>query len=560
MENQRASSPAAFANSTHFWVDPRLKPAWIEACPSLQSFTEDAEKAAWRIEEKNGDLVLSDRKRVHLSLPMATANMRFMADTLLELAQASTAPSDNWEDRALIELSEMAQPIFFGTVIDIEAKNYLSKLSATISLKSGLDGFFQLRRFKEFNLGVLLVHQKGESQAWQIGVGNSPDSFTHSLELDKFNSFYTTVKKSKNGQFTTQQSKNQWLPFGGSFLAESFSFRRFNAVWVITREEFLSCGSEEVSQFRYFSQLQGLWLERLIELEFSDLRLAEIMWVLDRCPLPIVLQDSQGVAIFTNAAYPAQTHGLELTWISLGKGHELGVGKIEDWDSSQIDVFHKHKISLLGDLFNTLRHELSNPLFGLGLACDLLLTSDSPDDTLTMLKEIKKNVLRSQLIIHNLSKLYSDQDSALTCDVVQVLNEALTLAKSELKAVRKYQAPAQLSGPLMVEGRPLLVVQILFNLLVNSAQAMRSQSTPAEIRINVEVLPDRVEITLGDNGPGLPALIRENLFRPFHTTKTQGHGLGLALSRDLALKIGGDLTYLETSPGASFRLTLKRVS
>ena len=123
----------------------------------MQGFTEDAEKAAWRIEEKNGDLVLSDRKRVHLSLPMASANMRFIGDTLLELAQASTAPSDNWEDRALIELSEMAQPIFFGTVIDIEAKNYLSKLSATISLKSGLDGFFQLRRFKEFNLGVLLV-------------------------------------------------------------------------------------------------------------------------------------------------------------------------------------------------------------------------------------------------------------------------------------------------------------------------------------------------------------------------------------------------------------------
>ena len=492
-------------------------------------------------------------------MPYAAANLRFVADTLLDLAQASKTPSDNWEDRSLIELSELAQPLFFGSVIDTEARTYLNKLSATISLKSGLDGFFQLRRFKDFHLGVLLVHQKGESQAWQIGVGNSTDTFTHPLELDMFNTFYQTVKKSKNGQFSTQQTKNQWLPFGGSFLAESFSFRRFNAVWIITREEFLPCGGEEVSEFRNFSQLLGLWLERLIELEFSDLRLAEIMWVLDRCPLPIVLQDSQAVAIFTNAAYPAQGQGSELTWTSLGKGHELGVGKIEDWDTSRIDVFHRHKISLLGDLFNTLRHELSNPLFGLGLACDLLLTTESPEDARTMLKEIKKNVLRSQLIIHNLSKLYSEQDSALTCDVAQVLSEALTLAKSELKAVKKTQVPAQLGGPLMVEGRPLLVVQILFNLLVNSAQATRAQGSQAEIRINVDVLADRVEITLSDNGPGLPALIRENLFRPFHTTKTQGHGLGLALSRDLALKIGGDLAYLEASPGATFRLTLKRV-
>ncbi len=248
-----------------------------------------------------------------------------------------------------------------------------------------------------------------------------------------------------------------------------------------------------------------------------------------------------------------------MSWLPLGRGYELGIGKLTDWDNTQIDVLHRHKISLLGDLFNTLRHELSNPLFGLGLACDLLLTSDSPDDAQTMLKEIKKNIQRSQQIISNLSKLYSEEETTPTCDVAQVLQEALTLAKSEMKATRKEQSPPVLELGIKVEGRPLLVVQILFNLLVNSAQAMRSQTTAPVIKIEIRSLPEWVEIDLSDNGPGLPPSIRENLFRPFHTTKTQGHGLGLALSRDLALKVGGDLLYLESPVGAAFRLRLKRV-
>ena len=509
------------------------------------------------MELNDGELQLFDRKRVHLTLPEAACNLRFLAHTLIEW-EAEAAPQEAWEDRAMIELAEMSQPLFFGQVVDVEARRYLEKLSSTLSLKSGLDAFFQLRRFREFRLGLLMVHQKGEPAAWQIGAGAAPEDNTRALELERFNAFYSSVKKSKQGQHSTQQAKNQWLPFGGTFLAHTFSFRRFNAAWVVTREEFLPFSADEVREFQAFAQLLGQRLERLVELEFSDLRLAETMWVLERCPLPIILQDAQGMAVFTNAM-AASSPVSEMSWLPLGRGFELGVGQLADWDNSQIDVLHRHKIALLGDLFNTLRHELSNPLFGLGLACDLLLTVESPADAETMLKEIKKNIQRSQQIISNLSKLYSEEDVAATCDVSQVLGEAVTLAKSELKAVRKRQTPQQVETGLTVEGRPLLVVQILFNLLVNSAQAMRLSTRPAEIQLTVRHDAEWVEIELADNGPGLPSSIRENLFRPFHTTKTQGHGLGLALSRDLALKVGGDLVYLDPPEGAAFLLKLKRV-
>lgn len=558
MENQRTSA-AETSRLPNYWISSNLRPQWEEISSDLPLPHPDAESAHWKIEQIGTDIILTDRKKTQLKLPYTNSNLGFFSKTLSEIFYGPDSATHSWENQALIELADLSQPLFFGSLIDVDTKNYLSKLSSTISLKSGLDGFFELRRFKEFRLGFLLVHQKGEAQAWQIGAGLSQDGLTSSIELEKFNLLYQAVKKSKNGQFTTQQSKWHWLPVGGVFLAETFAFRRFNAIWVVSRQEFLACSNEEVREFRSFAKLLGLWLEGLIEVEFSDLRLAEIMWALEHCPLPLALQDSQGKAIFTNANFANSSPPPDLSWIPIGKSYELGIGKREDWDATRIDVLHSHKIALLGDLFNTLRHELSNPLFGLGLACELLLGTDSPDDVGIVLNEIKKNILRSQLIISNLSKLYSEEHTTNSCDLGQVLDETLTLAKSELKSIRKYLPPKGSLDGVIVEGRPLLVVQILFNLLINSSQAMRENTHEPEIKIEADIQLNSIELIIKDNGPGLPTLIKENLFRPFYTTKQKGHGLGLALSRDLALKIGGDLNYIENPLGATFRLQLKRV-
>lgn len=558
MENQRTPTPASSSRSS-YWVNESLADEWNGLDLGLPLPLKDVERAHWKVDLTGNQILLTDRKQTLLQLPKTTTNLRFLSTTLASYILETQGNEGNWENQALIDLAELGQPLFFGALVDREAESYLRNLSSTISLKSGLDGFFSVRRFREFKLGVLLVHQKGESTAWQIGAGQSLESMTRAIDLERFNALNQAVKKSKTGQFTSQQEKWSWLPVSGVFLAQTFAFRKFNAIWVISREEFLSCQPEEVREFQAFSQMMGVWLEGLIEVEFSDLRLTEIMWALEHCPLPIVLQDSQGMAIFTNAAFSASPQDMELAWIPIGRNFEMGVGKRDDWDAMSIDVLHGHKIALLGDLFNTLRHELSNPLFGLGLASDLLLSTDTPDDVTPVLKEIKKNIVRSQQIISNLSKLYSSDLTINTCDLSQAIDETMTLAKSELKGIRHSRPQLDASQPIVVEGRPLLVVQILFNLLVNSAQALRHSVEKPEIHIEIVSTEKTVSLTVRDNGPGLPLVIRENLFRPFYTTKQKGNGLGLALSRDLALKIGGELNYIDTPAGATFVLKLKRI-
>lgn len=480
-----------------------------------------------------------------------------MAEYLIQHPNNSLRKDSRLDD-AILELSNLASPLFFGYGSSVDIRPFLEKISNTISLKNGLDSLFRLKWFQNHSPGILLVHQKGEARAWQIGTGNEDSGFTKTIDIENFNQLLTAVKKTKTGQYTTQSTKWNWLPFSGAFLAEPFSFKNFNAILLATRQEFLPFAPEEVSHYHCFAGLLGLWLEDLIEGEFSDLRLAEIMLLLERSPLPLVLRDPNDQPVFTNLAYQ-DSESNTLHWFPLGKGFHLGLGNVEEWEGAGIDVLHRHKIALLGDLFNTLGHELSNPLFGLGLAADLLISTNTDSDSNVILSEIQKNIKRCQLIIQNLTRLYSEHEQEGNCDLRTAIKETITLAKSELKGIKQITDDIlDSSGPLIVEGRPIFIVQILFNLIINSAQAMYQTLAP-QIQIKISLSETEIFVDVSDNGPGLPASVKDTLFQPFATTKAKGHGLGLALSRNLAHKVGGNLELLPSTVGAAFRLTLRKM-
>jgi signal transduction histidine kinase len=95
--------------------------------------------------------------------------------------------------------------------------------------------------------------------------------------------------------------------------------------------------------------------------------------------------------------------------------------------------------------------------------------------------------------------------------------------------------------------------RVLVNLLRNAAEAGASR-----VRVRVRAIGHTLAIELADDGPGLPDVVRENMFRPFTSTRrTGGSGLGLAIARDLMLAHGGDIDLIATGPnGTTFRLTL----
>jgi len=128
-----------------------------------------------------------------------------------------------------------------------------------------------------------------------------------------------------------------------------------------------------------------------------------------------------------------------------------------------------------------------------------------------------------------------------------------------LKVSRSY--PEVNCRVLWSEGEPDLQVpravldEVLSNLLKNSAESMQQGG---EVTMRIQRSGDSCEIDVSDDGPGIPPGMADHIFRPGHTTKAEGHGMGLYLARELMEARGGGLTLGTNGTGASFRVRLPR--
>jgi signal transduction histidine kinase len=205
-------------------------------------------------------------------------------------------------------------------------------------------------------------------------------------------------------------------------------------------------------------------------------------------------------------------------------------------------------------------HELSNPLTTiLGLSEMLLEGSASPDHKLT---RIRAEAQRSVRIIRNILDLSRAEsmasfDGRTPVDLNEAIRHSAALVEDQLEShgigltvELPWRAP-------MVHSRPGELTQVFLNLITNAVQAITSAGRPGTITITGNQLGNRVCVTVEDDGPGFTDEDFHHLFKPFFTTKRQGTGMGLNLSRKIIQNIDGEL-WASRNPdrGAVFTIEL----
>jgi signal transduction histidine kinase len=259
---------------------------------------------------------------------------------------------------------------------------------------------------------------------------------------------------------------------------------------------------------------------------------------------------------------------------ALGDQVKALIEKLEETDADLAEhrrrLMQSEKLSAVGELAAKLAHEVLNPLAGMKAAIQLLARQGGTDarglEVLETAEALNKEITRVEGLVRrlvNYSRPLAPQVEVAT--IGTLLDAALEAAQPALRrhAVSVHRREEGDLEPVEVD--PLLFTQALVNLIVNAAEAMAPSGGSLEITARRAYLlgHDEVAIRVADRGPGIPDTQFGELFKPFFTTKAEGHGLGLAISQNILLEHGGRIVAqnrpLHEGTGAAFEVQLPMV-
>ena len=202
-------------------------------------------------------------------------------------------------------------------------------------------------------------------------------------------------------------------------------------------------------------------------------------------------------------------------------------------------LLEQQTFARLGEMAAVVAHEVKNPLAGISGALQVIssrLPSDGADRAI--IGDILKRIGSLNDMVQDLLLFSRPQTPAISPTAIGALLSETAAAVRRDPALADVLVNINDADPTLRIDREQMRI-VFQNLLLNAAQAMDGHGT---IEIQIESGPQSCEVSVADEGPGLPAKVSEEMFEPFFTTKHRGSGLGLPIARRISEANGGQLT------------------
>lgn len=209
------------------------------------------------------------------------------------------------------------------------------------------------------------------------------------------------------------------------------------------------------------------------------------------------------------------------------------------------------RLVAVGEVASTLAHELNQPLgalssFATGLLNRLKAGRISPEDAAPVVQRIAGLAERAGRIIQRVNAIARRREISLQrLDLIPVLQRMAPHAVPD-------------EAPVWVRADELLIEHLLNNLLTNAQEAAQAHSATPQVHLGLRVEQDGVQISISDNGPGVPEENQAHIFDAFYSSKEGGMGMGLAICRSIVDAHHGRIL-VDRSPelgGARFTVSL----
>jgi two-component system, LuxR family, sensor kinase FixL len=232
---------------------------------------------------------------------------------------------------------------------------------------------------------------------------------------------------------------------------------------------------------------------------------------------------------------------------------------------AQADLTRLGRVTAMGELSAAIAHEVNQPLTAIKANASASLTwlsrgTIEPEELRAVLRDIVDDAARASDVVQRTRRMFAaGPGERLPLSLNDVVREVVAMTRPSLERTSVMLRTELTDALELVRGDRVQLQQVLLNLVTNAVQAMSEVEGRARTLVIRTLRPaaGQVAVAVCDSGVGLAPKDVERLFVPFHTTKSDGMGVGLSISRSIIAVHGGHLSARPNKgPGATFEFVL----